>query len=249
MKKMIWSFSWQEIKFTELGVKLNFFRRASSKFYSKFYNELFRRYETYDSLPSVWRQIKSNTANEISKLIESETSVLSVGCGTGYVEKEIVGKLPKLSIDAFDFADTANKWIQDVERVNSIQSLEENKKYNFIYCTQLLYALNDKEIFEFSSMIKERLSNGGIFLTVDTSLNPLENEVKKSNVDKSIKYKVKNLILPLYVFFLRRKSAQFWGWERDNEELIRIFRMNGFEAVKVFSSVGQSFLMFRLGES
>ena len=187
MKKMMWNFSWQEIKFTELGVKLNFFRRASSEFYSKFYNELFRRYETYDSLPSVWRQIKSNTANEISKLIESETSVLSVGCGTGYVEKEIVGKLPKLSIDAFDFADTANKWIQNVERVNSIQSLEENKKYNFIYCTQLLYALNDKEIFEFSSMIKERLSNGGIFLTVDTSLNPLENEVKKSNVDKSIK--------------------------------------------------------------
>jgi hypothetical protein len=250
MKRMMWDFGWQEIQFVELGIKLIFFRRASSDFYSKFYGELFRRYENYDSLPSVWRQKKSNTAYEISKLVENETLVLSVGCGLGYVEKEIVGKVPKLKIDAYDFAETANKWLREVKRVNSIQSLEGSKKYNFIYCTQLLYALSDKEIFEFSSMVKERLSKDGVFLTVDYSLNSKENGIE----DNSIKSKVKKMmgplylfLYPLYLFLLRGKSAQFWGWQRDNEELVKIFRMNGFDMIKVFSSVGQSFIIFKLG--
>ncbi len=254
MKRMMWDVGWQEIQFVELGIKLNFFRRASSEFYSKFYGELFRRYENYDSLPSVWRQNKSNTAYEISKLIENETLVLSVGCGLGYVEKEIVGKVPKLKIDAYDFAETANKWLREVEGVNSIQSLEDSKKYNFIYCTQLFYALSDKEIFEFSSMVKERLSKDGVFLTVNTSLHSKENGIEVLSFDNSIKSKVKKMMRPLYVFLfplyyflLRRKSAQFWGWQRDNEELVNIFRMNGFDVIKVFSSVGQSFIIFKFG--
>lgn len=249
MKKMFWEFSWLDIKFTTLGIKLKFFKKPSAEFYSKLYINFFSRYKSYDSLPFDYRQEKSKTAHEISKLIKNEKKILSLGCGIGYVEKEIVSKLPKLTIDAYDFATASNKLIKDVENVNSIDSLEDNKKYKFIYCTQLLYSLNDKEILKFSNMVKDKLCNGGTFLTVDTSLNQLENQFKKFSFNQSIKLKILNFIAPLYIFMFRWKSAQFWGWKRDNYELINIFRKNGFKIVKVFSSVKQSFLMFRVAEN
>lgn len=245
---MLWDGEWQGIYFSELDIKLNFFKGASSDFYSKFYSELFCRYNSYEDLPSVWCQEKSSTANEITKIISEESLVLSCGCGLGFVEKEIVSQLSKLSIDAFDFSETANKWLRDVDRVNIMQSLKKNKKYNFIYCTQLLYALSNDEIFEFSTMVKERLFRGGKFLTVDTSINPIENGIEVFSEIKSIKFHLKNIVRPFYLFLMRRKILQFWGWQRDNNELIRIFERNGFRVVRDFSSVRQSFLIFEVNE-
>ena len=125
---MFWQQEWQGIYFSKLDIKLNFFKGASSDFYSKFYSELFCRYNSYEDLPSFWCQQKSSTANEIAKIIGEEISVLSFGCGLGFVEKEIVSQLSKLSIDAFDFSETANKWLRDVDRVNTMQSLKKTKK-------------------------------------------------------------------------------------------------------------------------
>ena len=248
MKRMFWQREWLGIYFSDLDITLNFFKGVSSDFYSKFYSELFCRYNSYEDLPSFWCQQKSSTANEIVKIISEKSSVLSFGCGLGFVEKEIVSQLSRLSIDAFDFSETANKWLTDVEHVNTMQSLEKNKKYDFIYCTQLLYALSNDEIFEFSTMVRERLSRGGKFLTVDTSINPIENGIEVSSKIKSIKLQLKNIVRTFYLFLMRRKILQFWGWERDNNELIRIFERNGFRIVRIFSSVEQSFLIFEVNE-
>tara|TARA_B110000003_G_scaffold235753_1_gene240091 strand:+ start:98 stop:847 length:750 start_codon:yes stop_codon:yes gene_type:complete len=248
MKRKFWQKEWQGINFSELDIKLNFFKAASSDFYSKFYNELFCRYNSYEDLPSLWRQEKSSTANAIAKIISEQSLVLSIGCGLGFVEKEIVSQLSKLSIDAFDFSETANKWLLDVDRVNTLQSLEKNKKYNFIYCTQLLYALSNDEIFEFSTIVKERLSRGGKFMTVDTSINPIENGIEAYSDNKSIKLQLMNIVSLFYLFLMRRKIVQFWGWQRNNNELIRIFLMNGFTLVKDFPCVEQSFLIFEVDE-
>jgi len=55
-------------------------------------------------------------------------------------------------------------------------------------------------------------------------------------------------VRPFYLFLMRRKILQFWGWQRDNNELIRIFERNGFRVVRDFSSVRQSFLIFEVNE-
>ena len=91
--KRTWAHEWQNIKFTELDVRLDFIKRASSNLYSAFYAELFRRYESFDALPSEWRASKSRTAAEIAKIIRGRNSVLSFGCGLGFIEKEIVQSL------------------------------------------------------------------------------------------------------------------------------------------------------------
>ena len=248
MKKMHWAREWQGIYFSESDIQVNFFKRASSDFYSKFYGELFFRYNGYEDLPSFWCQEKKRTANEIAKIISEESLVLSCGCGLGFVEKEIVSQLNKLSIDAYDFSETSSKWLRDVDRVNIMQSLEKNKKYNFIYSTQLFYALSNDEIFEFSTMLKEKLFRGGKFLTVDQSVNPIENGIEVSSEIKSIKFHLKNVVRPFYLFLKGRKILQFWGWERDNNEVIRIFERNGFRVVRDFPSVRQSFLIFEVNK-
>ena len=245
MRKWIWIFDWQGITFSELGVKLNFFNRASSEFYSKFYKELFSRYTGYENLPKSWRQEKFDTALEISKLVEDEQAILSIGCGLGFVEKSLVDINPTLNIDAYDFAETANRWLRKVAGVKSIQDLEGRKKYRFIYCTQLLYALSDKEIIEFSLMVKERLSVGGVFLTVDTSRNMVENGLVVESAEP-VKDYLKDLLRPLYHLIFRRKAAQFFGWQRDNSELKKIFVSNGFRVERIFSRAEQSFMILKL---
>jgi len=246
MKRPMWELEWQQIKFRELGVKLKFFKRASSEFYSRFYSELFNRYESFDDLPSGWRHNKIQTAEKIAGFIERDSKVLSYGCGLGFIEREIGRDFPRGTIEAYDFADTASRWLKEVESVSSINVLEEGKKYDFVYCAQLFYAMNDVEIDRFAASLVEILSPNGKFLTVDTSLNPLENGVE-GEID--FKFRFKNALRPVYSFFRNRKAVQFWGWERDNKELVRIFAKNGYYLTDEFSAVNQSFQLFELNNS
>ena len=96
MKKPFWQSEWQNIEFNSLDVPLKLFSRPSSKFYAAFYSELFRKYRSYDELPLEWRKVKRNTAKVISGIISNTTSVLSVGCGLGFIEKELIEKKPNL---------------------------------------------------------------------------------------------------------------------------------------------------------
>tara|TARA_B100002019_G_C21117631_1_gene521665 strand:- start:45 stop:785 length:741 start_codon:yes stop_codon:yes gene_type:complete len=246
MKKGFWQSEWQNINFDSLGVPLKFFSVPGSEFYESFYTELFRRYEGYDALPKKWKEEKYKTAVTINEIIKDATSILSVGCGLGFVEKSLIDINKKLEIDAFDFANNANKWLLDIDSVNCITSIDDEKKYQFIYCTQLLYALSDKEISDFSKFIKNHLIEGGIFLTVDTSLNASENSDNESHVHNFLWGRLRNILALIYFFIFKRGKIQFWGWQRDNIEIIQKFHLDGMVLTKKIKAVGQSFLIFRI---
>jgi hypothetical protein len=150
VKRLMWQFEWQDIEFRKLGVKLKFFNRASADFYSTFYKELFYRYAGYDELPKNWRDEKYKTAKSVAQLLKGKKKIMSVGCGLGYIEKCIVELKPHCQIDAYDFSMDASFWLNSVEGIRVIQELEKGDKCDFIYCTQLLYALTDKEIYDFA---------------------------------------------------------------------------------------------------
>lgn len=244
MKKMIWQVEWQNIEFSTLGVNLRFFSRASAEFYSAFYAKLFDKYSGYESLPSSWRDKKFETAKRVSEFLTEETKVLSVGCGLGYVEKSLIELEPKCNIDAYDFSTTSVKWLREIEGVRVMSELEKDIKYDFAYCTQLIYALSDKEIANLAVFLKTVLAEGAMFLTVDTSADQFENG-DTTAVKFCFKQLLKNLILPAYYFFFKRNQAQFWGWKRSNTEIVKIFIRNGFIVKETFSAVGQSFIVFR----
>ena len=85
-------------------------------------------------------------------------------------------------------------------------------------------------------------------MTVDQSVNPIENGIEVSSEIKSIKFHLINIVRPFYLFLKGRKILQFWGWQRDNNEVIRIFERNGFRVVRDFPSVRQSFLIFEVNK-
>ncbi len=246
MKNPFWQSEWQNINFNSLGVPLSFFKRPSSDFYAAFYSELFCRYEGFDALPLSWRENKANTARVISEIISDSASVLSVGCGLGFVEKNIIDKNPNLKMDAFDFADTAKRWLLDIERITCLTAINTTKKYKFIYCSQLLYALSDKELSDFAKFVVQHLDDGGQFLTVDTSLNPSENSEETISNKQVFVSRLKEFLRPVYYVIFRRSSSQFWGWQRDNIVIIKSFERNGLLLNKKISAVGQSFLIFQL---
>jgi len=244
MKYPFWETDWQNIKFTSLDVPLKLFRRASADFYSAFYSELFKNYNTYDELPLNWKKEKSDTAQELLSLIDKRKSVLSIGSGLGYVEKEIVSYAQSLTIDAYDFTDTAFKWLGEVDRVNALTSLSKTSRYQFIYCTQLIYALSDSEIIELAELVRNHLDHSGLFVTIDSSSNPTENGGLKSPRSQ-IKKILKIIFSPLYYLLFKNTSAQFWGWQRNNDEIISHFKKKGMIVEKTFSAVGQSFIVFK----
>ena len=245
MKRKMWNTSWHAIDFGSLNIETKYFTRPSSKFYDAFYQELFSRYNNFESLSTTWRQRKQEVSDKILEKIGDNKLILSIGCGLGFVEQNLVNNADKLVIDVFDFSETSYKLLRDVNNVNILTSQDAIQVYEFIYCSQFFYALNDNEIDVFLTDIKKSLSSTGVFCTIDTSLDVTENGLSNEFGPKSFINMLKNFLRPAYLMFFKKKSAQFWGWQRDNAELIKIFTRNNFEVVDSFSHAGQSFLLFK----
>ena len=246
MKKLLWDSSWHRIQFSSLNVKLKFFSRASAQFYEKYYDKLFEEYKGFEELPSDWQDIKKGTVDGISKLIGNEKRLLSIGCGIGYVEQDLLLRYPNLRIDGYDFAPNAGKWLRSVKGFNELKYFPSNGGYSFVYSTQLLYALSNKELEEFSRSIKNALEQDGVFLTVDTSSRPSENGLPDESVGQKLRSYLKNFIRPVFLFCFHRKNLQFQGWLRENKDIIKCFEKNGFVVIRAFSQSTQSFIAFRI---
>ena len=76
---------WFGIKFKSF-VKLDSSRVAEKSFYDKFYDEFYKRYKSYEELPEVWRNSKKAVADLILGQTFPDGKILSIGCGSGYVE-------------------------------------------------------------------------------------------------------------------------------------------------------------------
>ena len=243
MKKAIWNSSWLGIHFIELGIKLSFFKRASSIFYSKFYNELYKRYNNLDELPADYKNVKINTAKEISKLINKHDEILAYGCGIGFIEIELANNVEYKNLEAFDFNKKTPKWLIKNNKIQYVHRINKDKKYDLIYFTQVFYSMSDKEIELLISSFKSILSVTGKILTIDTSMKYYENG---ANYARSfvLKSKLKSIVYPLYLLIVKRKKNQFWGWSRDNKEIIDIFEKSGYKLIKSYSSSNQAFQLF-----
>lgn len=245
MKQLFWQNEWLNIKFKSLGVKLSCIRQPSSNFYSAFYAEVFRIYNSFSDLPMDWLEEKKETALGVSKIIGDIDRVLSIGCGLGAIEKFLVEANSSLEIDAFDFASTARKWVSDIDGIQPLESLEDSIQYRLIYSTQLLYAMSDNELVAFAKFISKHLKDNGRFLTVDTSLVPSENGVDIT-IKKFDSFKRFISLASVIYHLFSGKGVQLWGWNRDNIELISIFEKNGFSCTQKFSFAKQSFLVFKV---
>ncbi|SVB67701.1 uncharacterized protein METZ01_LOCUS220555 [marine metagenome] len=250
---------WLGVTFSSLDVELSVTDLPTSDFYSAFYARLADKYGTYDNLPRDWRESKTSTSGTLANIIEANSTVLSFGCGIGFVEYALAHKRPDLNIYCHDFADVSGSWpIANLDNVKlgetSAQSVESGgRKFDVIYLCQVLYAIPSEEAIKLLVRLAAHLNNGGLLILINSSGVPEENgqdqepdrAVGLQQLAQSLMEVVKKFWRPLLVRTSRVQHPQFWGWQRDNRRYQAIIEEAGLKAVDVFPASGQSFQLTR----
>ncbi len=219
---------WQNISFYDMDIELTN-DLPTSKFYNTFYKLLFKKYSKFEELPKDWLLQKQKSTENIEKFLMKEKSILSYGCGLGYVEHLLNKK--KYKINVFDFSSISTKWL--INRNKNINILNEiSDKYDLIYLQQVLYAMSYSDCVKIIKKLKNNLNKNGKIIIINTSLNPLENGINFNNFIKFIKF----LFRPIYNLFKNTniEKGQFWGWMRNNKSYISIVNDSKMKVSKIF---------------
>ena len=231
LQKPFWQNSWLNINFKELGVELSSKKLASSNFYNAFYLKLFEKYSGYDLMPADWEEIGFNS------------SVLSYGCGLGYIEKCIVSLRSDLELCVFDYASKSDLWLRDIPSITFLDCIPPDKEFDLIYLSQVLYALPSSDSVNLLKTLYHHLSQKGKLILINTSVREREN-----GVAGSMRRFEPKLMTSLFDFWQQyipmfMENTQFWGWHRDNATYLGFSHKAGFRANRTYFSANQSFIV------
>lgn len=247
MEKKFWQSEWHNIQFKDLDVNTSMFKHASAEFYEKFYQEFFRRHQSYSDLEPHHREIKAATGKEILNYIHKGDDVLSYGFGSGYVESEMLKIREDFSLECFERSTVMSSWFAALHPSIGLHSqLDSLKTYDLIYLVQITYAMSKVDIDRTFSGLINNLAPGGRLLLIDTSFLPKENNNQYQ--DKKVKYllnKVKGWLRPIYYFIFKSDGQQLWGWQRDNACLINYLEELGLSLQSVEAKDQQSYKVFK----
>lgn len=228
--------SWQGIPFTAFS-HISFFHLADSRFYSTFYEELFRRYQNWDSLPAQWRQNKIQDAAwlaaqiraavEDKKDCEGPVKVLSIGSGVGFMEKQLLAEMPELELHVNEPSTVGMRWLRKLVPNERIYigfppiCLPPDIKYDVIYLSAVDYGIPQREFLHILEALNAQLRPGGEIICISASL--LEEDSFIGATVNGMK-----IIIRGFLHYLGIRRQQFWGWRRTREEYRKIFAQCGF---------------------
>lgn len=198
----------------------------TSRFYGEFYKCFFELYDSPSDLSEGWRLEKQSIAHFLrdSILGRGSQSVLSVGCGVGYVELCLKDMLPSIDFNALDYSSDNMRWIESHFEPNQLFSGElrdcsfNEKKFDFIYLSALDYALDDAEFLEMLKILQLHLAENGLVVLISPSC------ISHILSLKSIKILVKSVIAKTIDLCKVNLGWQFWGWYRTRGEIRYSFR-------------------------
>jgi len=213
---------WHGIQFSSFS-DLDDKNIAGEEFYEKFYCEFNKKIRTYEDLSSDWKKDKKNYAAEILNVIGNRKSVLSIGCGIGYIENEIYPYLKERNGELIGVEPSYSSYsfILDNSNIKCLNGyfpdvFESHIHFDFAYMRAVEYTFNDKEYRDF---LKSVLDYGiKDFLVISMSHY------------KPAKYWLKVAMNKIGLYTLH--SGQFWGYMRTNDEHIKIMKQAGFERVE-----------------
>ncbi len=213
-----WQKNWFGIEFDSF-IKVNPYKQANEEFYDKFYKEFFNKFHSYEELPMNWKQDKKVLADFIFEQIKDKQKVLSIGCGSGFIETELSKKWGG-ELMAIEPSQNASKWIQDNHNIKLINGYFPNclfgdEKFDFAYMSYIDYVFEDKLYINILKDIKKYPIDN--FLLIGAS-------VYTPNLKQTIKYFIK-----IFMIMVRAYRQQLWGYQRTIEEHLALFQKAGYK--------------------
>lgn len=231
--------SWQGIPFTVFP-RISFFRLAEPRFYAAFYEELFRRYKSWDDLPAHWKANKVRDANWLIEQIKtirdsrkndsSPLRVLSIGSGVGFMEKIILEKLPDIELFVNEPSTIGMRWIRKYVPVERIfiglppDCLPPDISYDLIYLSAVDYSIPTRELLRLFDNLKGQLEEGGELICLSASL------LQEDSFIGGLVNGMKNVIRG-FLHYMGIRRQQFWGWRRTQAEYEKLFSQAGFKNI------------------
>lgn len=232
--------SWQGIPFTTFA-HTHFFHLADAKFYSVFYEELFRRYQSWEDLPEVWRRNKTADAlwiaSRLKKMQEEKTHdsplrVLSIGSGVGFMERMLLKEMgDSIELYVNEPSTVCMKWLRRLIPADRIfigqppDCLSPDIYYDMIYLSAVDYGIPQAQLSHTLDSLRYQLLPNGEILCLSASL--LEEE---SPVAAFVNF-CKNCIRGI-LHYLGIRKQQFWGWRRTRSEYRQLFASSGYKSVE-----------------
>lgn len=231
--------SWLGIPFTAF-TGVSFFRLADPRFYSAFYEELFKRHKDWNDLPAPWLAAKKEDAKWLSRQIErllakrkndnAPFRILSIGSGTGYMEWLLLQDFPEIEIYVNEPSTVGMKWTKNFIPADRIfiglpaLCLPSDIKFNLIYLSAVDYVLSGRKFIRLVENLKAQLEKDGELICLSASL------LQEDSFIGSLVNALKNIIrCSLHYSGIRRQ--QFWGWRRTKKEYEKIFQYAGLHDV------------------
>ena len=218
---------WFGIMFSDISVNISEDDIADLEFYSKFYEEFYRRFNSYDDLHEYWKIGKDEVAKHISLLVKNKKNILSIGCGTGYIEKKIDGLTNDKSILAIEPGAKVVQWI-DKSNIKVIQGFfpDALEKSSGSYCFDFVYASSIDYVFDnqgYSKFLKSLIDFGIEEILLTEIVIPREDSITI----------IKDFIKAILSKLKLRGRGQFWGYLRNIEEHKIFLKNAGFKVLDI----------------
>jgi hypothetical protein len=232
MRKMYQS-HWHNIQFSDF-TELSSRNLAGPEFYQAFYEEFFRRYQSWEQLPLSRHKSKELWADLVLTRSEGGEKVLSVGCGLGHMEHYIRSRSPQLDLFVHEVAPSAWRWIESefseerkfLGRIPGC--LPSDLQFDLIYLSGVDYALDDDSLIALLAAIRPFLvDEGGQCLIISGSFD--EKPVTlRGKADALVSWVKRFAATVLDKVGLRPRREQFWGWIRTREEYQTLMQSAGY---------------------
>jgi SAM-dependent methyltransferase len=221
MRKM-YQTEWQGINFTEFA-SLSSRNLPCDSFYDAFYSILFSRYHGFDALSEEWRVHKAKLAKFILRRTTVDARVLSVGCGLGYVEHEILQiARDQTDLHVQEIVSTALSWIRKEIRSENMHigpipdCLPKKHTFDVIYLSAVDYALSDYQLRDLFKTLQSYLKPHGELLILSASFLPMVSRWRVPLVF------LKARLADILDWLNLRPRGQFWGWARTQQDYHQI---------------------------
>lgn len=234
--KKLYQTEWQDMQFSDFA-SLSSENLADAEFYQAFYDEFFRRHQSWQDLSSSWLQQKRLWADFIMNGCDKGSRVLSVGCGLGAMESGMRSQNPQLDLFVHEVAPTAWRWI-GCEFAEGHKFLEpipdclpEDVKFSLVYLASVDYALDDVALIGLLAAIRTFLTNGdGRCLLISASFQEIPAGLE-SRTRMALR-QLRDTGFAACDHLGLRSRGQFWGWIRTRKEYQSLMFLAGYRNIK-----------------